>query len=45
MKISTEKTKVMAALGGDIIRPKIITADKKIEQVSKFKYLLSIQNK
>jgi hypothetical protein len=39
MKISTEKTKVMATLGRDIIRPKIIIDDKKIEQVSKFEYL------
>jgi hypothetical protein len=39
MKISTEKTKVMATLGRDIVETKITTDDKKIELVSKFKYL------
>jgi hypothetical protein len=39
MKISTEKTKVVATPGRHTVRTKIVIDDEKIEQVSKFKYL------
>jgi hypothetical protein len=39
MKISTDKTKVMAFCGTDHIRSHIAVDNKPIEQVSKFKYL------
>jgi hypothetical protein len=39
MKITIAKTKVLATLGRDIIRTKIVIDDEKREKVSKFKYL------
>jgi hypothetical protein len=39
MKISTDKTKVMALKGKEHVRSKICVYDKPVEQVSSFKYL------